>query len=129
MRLHEHLLAMRRRGYKPADVWIEVDGSPALIDAMVELNRIPGSHHVVIEPEDVIGALDLRFLVGCRVYVQGENSARVRDVFAAAQDHAADRVVAFIAPVVNGVAGEPVILDSAGRLTAATLAHSGAVHG
>lgn len=106
MKHHEWVAALRRRGHKPACVWLHVDGDA---ETFAEVNRLPNSApQVVIEPADAIDRLDLRWLVGCMVFVHGESEARVRRAFARAQDEGAARVIAY-APT--------CVLDTAGILT------------
>lgn len=84
MRGHEPLIAMRKAGKLPASVWFEVDSGEAWRNwpqyLGVNWARFPGkigSADVLIEPDDSIPRLDLRFVVGMTVHVQGVDANRV----------------------------------------------------
>lgn len=110
MKHHEFLVTMRQRGLRPADVWLDVGANAALVDALQEVNRLGGSHRVAIERGDPIERLDLRFVMGCTVYVHGEDERDVRRVYDAAVKHKAERVIAW---------SPAAMLDTAGLLEAA----------
>jgi hypothetical protein len=115
MRNHEPIVALRRRGMKPAGVVaILTERCPKGDSDHARWHR---EGNVFVEPEDVIAALDLRFLVGCVVFISGEDERRVRDLFAAVQDHGAKRVVANCGRVVNGNGRLDLTLDTEGALT------------
>lgn len=78
---HDEILAMRRAGSKPAFVWV-TDHAKV----------IPSDHTVRIAPADVPEQLDLRFVVGTTVLVEGESQARV-DRIAAVCQRFASRVI------------------------------------
>lgn len=92
MKLHDWLITLRRRGMKPTAVWLHVDTDPGLF---AEVNREPnGWPHVVIEPDDSIPRLDLRWVVGCTVYVHGDGP-RVMAAYRRCLADGAHRVIAF----------------------------------
>lgn len=116
MRGHEPIIAMRERGRRPTMLRLELRPFP---------RRIPGwsipEDMVFIEPDDLIPALDLRFVIGCLVMVNGQDEKRVRDLFSAAQDHGAQRVIAhLVAPAPRGTFDLIQILDTEGVLTHGT---------
>lgn len=113
MRGHETLQAMRRRNQKPDMVRLELQPYPRKAPKWA----IPGDM-VFVEPDDTIGRLDLRFLVGCQVMVSGSDAARVRELFGAAQDHGAQRVIGHhIVPAERESFDLLEILDTEGVLT------------
>jgi hypothetical protein len=81
---HQQLLAMRRKGFKPAGVCV-VDGVSIFArDWHEEPNSYDGQFHaeVQIDEHDIPEALDLRFLIGLSVVLVGERGdARARRVF------------------------------------------------
>ena len=91
MRGHQPILAMRRRRVAPKSVWLSTDPiDPDLWRAWPEFC----SHaHVQIDVGDNAQALDLRFLVGMLVFVDGNNQSRVEEIERAAIDAGAARVL------------------------------------
>lgn len=117
MRGHEPLLAMRRKGLKPAGVWfaLEADeGHRSWPQSLgIEWRRWPNStgHATVqIDPADSIGLLDLRFVVGLTAWVQGEDRARVERLHQACQDFGAARVLSCV--MGTNHRGQPKLLAS-----------------
>ena len=90
MRGHLPLIAMRRRGIRPAAVWFSLDETdPRSADwhqrhepCVVEVLRGEG-----------IGSLDLRFTVGMTVIVQGSNRDRCEAMHRALRAAGAAKVV------------------------------------
>jgi hypothetical protein len=111
MRHHEPLVNMRMAGFKPA--LIQLETGPFVPD----WKWWPEFHIeraiVEIEGSDAIERLDLRFVLGCEVYVDGVDQRRVRLAFAAAQDHGAARVIG----TCSGPHSLEFILDSEGVVT------------
>lgn len=91
MRGHEALVAMRRNGQRPAHVTLLASDGPADSWALVpELRAFPV---VTIPSRDVPELLDLRFVVGLPVIVDGgENVDRMRRLVLAAEEAGAARV-------------------------------------
>lgn len=113
----ESVIAMRRRGVKPALVWVDVDGGREWSSMLRDCNQDGRANPwVVVEAGDSMERLDLRWVIGLDLFVMGESESRVRDFFAEAQDNGAGRVVAFAGPH---------ILDTKGILTT----HQEAMHG
>lgn len=78
MRGHLPLIAMRRRGLRPA----MVDFSLGL-DSMgcwKDWQSWTSTAHVEVQPDDRIALLDLRFVVGLWVFVSGIDRARVESL-------------------------------------------------
>ena len=115
MRGHEEIIALRRRGHRPAGfVDILTLPYPRRGDwATREFCR----GRVFVEPSDPIDRLDLRFVVDCDVMVDGSDAARVQQLFSALQRHKARRVIANCGQVVDGNGVLDFILDSAEVLT------------
>ena len=86
MKGHERIVEARRAGRAPALVFVDVSR---------DLFNGPDSAWptVQIDPADPLRRLDLRFLVGLRVVVQGDDVARVGDVFEAVKAAGADHVL------------------------------------
>ena len=92
MRGHEQLIALRRRGKKPAaaHVWCGKDGTGWSLDwfdcgsvvAWIEVND-----------DESLAGLDLRCLVGLAVVVQGDIERRVRGVCRMALEAGARSVI------------------------------------
>jgi len=76
MRGHEFLIGLRRKGWKPAMVFIDTQPDPARswrLWPQVDLD-FP---QVEVLPDDALSSLDLRFLVGLRVLITGRDQRRV----------------------------------------------------
>ena len=93
MRGHEALLAMRMRGAAPDDIHIDTVPNGLWRD-WPEWNARHA--HILIEPHENVALLDLRFVVGLLVFVEGELVGRVRDVAKACADAQARRVICFV---------------------------------
>lgn len=78
MRGHEALVAMRRRGVRPAMADIS-DGLDKLC-AWRDWPDWDGTAHIEIQPADSIPLLDLRCLVGLFVFVWGLDAERVHQL-------------------------------------------------
>lgn len=94
MRGHEPILDMRRRGQKPALVFLDTipDRSPSqLWREWPEVQ--PAIPTVWVQDDDAVHLLDLRFLVGLPVVITGTDAARVDALQAAALEAGAVRVV------------------------------------
>lgn len=76
---------LRRMGKKPVQVWVflldEKTQMPKLIDPedLLESDLLPEIH---IEPHEDPQSLDLRFLAGVIVHLQGQDSDRLRSAYA-----------------------------------------------
>ena len=120
MRGHEPFIAMRRRGQKPAEfaevlmqAWPVARGSTVRADCV----RWFRQGRIFVEPGDAIDRLDLRFLFGCDVMVDGDDAERTRRLYAALQRHKARRVIANCGRVVNGHGRLDFVLDTQEVLT------------
>ncbi len=82
MRGHEPLLAMRRRGFRPAAVWLVDSPPPKPLSCGTRLDwwafRKPLAAEVFVEPADSAARADLRFVIGMQVHVQIANAGRMR---------------------------------------------------
>lgn len=103
MRGHQPLVAMRKAGKLPASVWFEVDSGEAWRNWPQYLGinwaRFPGkigSADVLIEPDDSIPRLDLRFVVGMTVHAQGVDARRVHQLHDACVQAGAKRVLSSV---------------------------------
>jgi hypothetical protein len=96
MRGHEPLLAMRRRGFRPASVWL-VDSPPPtpLLDG-TRLDwwafRDTPPAEIFVEPDDSPARVDLRFLLALTVHVLMPDADRMRAFVEAAKNAGAARV-------------------------------------
>ncbi len=115
MRGHEPLVAMRRRDSKPSD-FVEVLMRPYPLRGDWATREFRKGR-VFVDPFDAVDRLDLRFLVGCDVMVDGEDPDRVRRLYAALQRHKARRVIANCGRVVDGVGRLDFVLDTEELLT------------
>lgn len=118
MRGHEPLLQLRERGKKPFFVSLTVGPKRSWIaEHWHEQQTFP---HVLVEPTDAIDLLDLRFVLGCHVDVDGDTAHgdRVRALHSACVKAGAGRVVGAIhRERKNGEIEIIEYLDSAGVLT------------
>lgn len=122
MKGHEPLIAMRRQGFVPGSVWLDLDPSnywrtwPQFLG--VEWRKYPGSvgtAHVQVETGDSIPRLDLRFVVGLTCWVQGSDSYRVAQLHQACTDAGAKRVLSAL--MARDDRGQPhcaALFDTAG---------------
>lgn len=113
MKGHEPLIAMRRQGFVPSAVWLDLDPSncwrtwPQFLGG-IEWKRFPastGAAHVQVEPGDSIPRLDLRFVVGLTCWVQGSDAHRVHLLHQACDDAGAKRVLSTV--MVRDARGNP----------------------
>jgi len=92
MRGQENLIAMRLKG-KAMAVSIGTDKDQSLY-LPANWKSLGTSHaFVAIDPDEKLRDLDLRFLVSLRVHVEGCDDARVVEVFEAAKQAGALRVI------------------------------------
>lgn len=104
---HEHILALRRSGYRPACVWVDDMAHRWTDDGMT----------VSLSPSDTPELLDWRFLKGLTVVVAGTDAARVARI--AQQCHAhAKRVLSTVFQHAGGrMADVSALTDTEGVLT------------
>lgn len=94
MRGYAPLEAYRRRGMKP--VLVTIDTDPSMYPKAWATQwpvETPGRARLLVEPTESAERLDLRCLLGVSVEVNGTDQRRVREVFDAARDHGASRVI------------------------------------
>jgi hypothetical protein len=114
---HEPLIAMRRKGRVPQRVYVE---TRACLDRRLarEWPEVsPQSAFVLVDPEESVVRLDLRCLVGLPVEVDGLDSQRVHEVFAACVKAGASRVIGSTYRMRGECAQTFETLDSEGALT------------
>ena len=122
MRGHEPLLAMRRIGRVPGSVALSLYAStPWRTWAQSEPTEFRGfpdaqsTAHVLVEPDDPIGRLDLRFLVGLTAWVDGPDLMRVQQLHAACIEAGAKRVLSTVQqPDSRGTLRTVAMFDTAG---------------
>lgn len=100
MRGHQDLIAMRRRGYVPHVVFIDI-GQDRLWDGWVE--RTPWSAHLCVGESEQPSRADLRCVVGLTVSVHGEDAARVHALRDACIEARAARVIATVSRCTHDV--------------------------
>lgn len=91
MRGQETIIAARCAGSKPVSIHLLTQPFPRGVPKW----SIP-ANWVFVEPEDTIARLDLRFVVGCLVLVDGQDALRVRALLNAAKAAGAERVIAHV---------------------------------
>lgn len=91
MRGHQPILAMRRRGLRPAYVTLS-DLPPSAWAKWPSMHRYPD---VCIDADDSPDLLDLRFVVGLPVVVEIDSETRMRRLVLAAEKAGASRVYGF----------------------------------
>lgn len=113
MRGHEQLIELRMRG-KAMAVSIGTDRDQTLY--LPSHWPALGTSHafIAIQPDERLIDLDLRFLVGLRVHVDGCDADRVDEVYEAAKAAGATRVLATIFRNNNGEHQTVRMLDSEG---------------
>jgi hypothetical protein len=92
MRFHAPLIALRQRGKRPESVFLLVDCTDAEDGCWPE--RDSGHARIAIDATDDPKRLDLRFLVGSTVHVQGFDERRIEAAFRAAVTAGAAQVAA-----------------------------------
>lgn len=95
MKGHLPLIAMRRQGARPDVVFVETEGD-SLKSWMRWPDVSPRFPHVLVEPDDSVARLDLRFVVDLTVFVAGEAKDRVHRVAQRCQQAGAARVIACV---------------------------------
>jgi hypothetical protein len=81
MRGLQHLVAMRRSGYRPNVAFIDCDAGPKALPAWAQWQHLnPDMADIEIEPADALLRIDWRPFVGMLVHVSGTSEARVRGV-------------------------------------------------
>jgi hypothetical protein len=102
MRGMQPLIDMRRRGFKPAVVFLDVDGGARNLPAWAQWqNCHPHLCEIDIERTDAIERMDLRPLVGLTVMVSGAVDARVKRVAEMATEAGATRVISTLMDLVH----------------------------
>lgn len=91
MRGQDAILAARRAGSKPESIQLLTQPYPRGLPSW----SVPADW-VFIEPGDAVRGLDLRFVVGCMVLVDGDDDSRVRSVIDAAKKAGATRVIGHV---------------------------------
>lgn len=105
---HQRIIAMRRAGRKPTAVWVsDFPGPLAELQGDAMVVRVAGE-----SPE----LLDLRFLVGTLVIVEGGQAERVRRIAKACAAHAR-RVVASVIEPIDGRQEVTAITDTQEEMT------------
>ena len=96
MRGQNTIIRMRLAKLKPALVWLLVLQNPCertpFMDAEMAVAN-GGLAEVHIGSDEVIGTLDLRFLVGLTVLLQGLDLPRLRAVFARLREFDVERII------------------------------------
>ena len=107
MRGHEGVIAMRRKGSRPAHVTLQIGDGPA--DSWPSVPELHPYPVVMVHPVDVPELLDLRFVVGLPVIVDGgESVERMRRLMLAAEDAGAVPVYGFASRPMPGGRFEPL---------------------
>jgi len=119
MRGHEALIAMRLKRRVPALVWISTD--PDRLKAWRDWQHVsPHRAEVQIDEADPLNRLDLRFVIGLTVQVQGQRRERVEALRRACIEFGAQRVITSLSEQVGErlVRLELIeITDTEGQLT------------
>lgn len=97
MRGHEPIIAMRRRGKRPAFVFLDTTRTTAPMCEWRDWPNVsPAIPSVWVEPDDAPHRLDLRFVFGLSVVVTGIDADRVKALADAAYSAGALRVIASV---------------------------------
>lgn len=110
MKGHEPIIAMRQRGRVPAAVRLHLCADlPASL--WRDWPTFTTTAQVHIADADNLRRLDLRFVVGLLVWVDGDDAARVVAVEAAVKAAGAARVLAAVFGPVDGMPAHPMNLE------------------
>lgn len=72
---HEMIIEMRKRHKRPKSVWVWLGINPLSLAALwPDLPDFWAFPEVDVDPKDTIEALDLRFLVGLQVHIDGNDT-------------------------------------------------------
>lgn len=95
---HESLIEFRKAGVIPDGVWIDAGPVGALDPAQDWAKWVETQTHarIQIEPHDRVPRLDLRCVRGMQCRIDGEDTARVREVRDACIAAGAKRVIAAV---------------------------------
>jgi hypothetical protein len=98
MRGIDHLVWQRKRGITPSLVMVDLDPSPRAFCRLCDPE--PGERPrqvptVFVDPDQSIARLDLRPLIGLKVFAFGADGARLDAFRAAALEHEAGRVITY----------------------------------
>lgn len=96
MRGQNTIIRMRMERWKPSLVWLFVLDGPVVRRPMLDAERaveLGGMPEVHIGADEVPGTLDLRFLTGLTVLLQGENVERMRQIFARLKEFEPERII------------------------------------
>lgn len=119
MKGHEQLIALRMAGKRPSFVSIDAGdrGNENRLWATWQQLGL-NSAHIVIEPGDRPGLLDLRCVVGLLVIVQGyeQHQRLIEQTHEACKKAGADRVISSVLGKQNGEAVSLRAMDSEGVL-------------
>lgn len=112
MRGHEAVIAMRQRGRVPAAIRLHVGGDlPASL--WREWPDFTSTAQVHIPDEDNVRRLDLRFVVGLLVWVDGWAGAeRVEAVETAVKAAGASRVLTVVFGPIDGMPSHPMNFEA-----------------
>ena len=100
---HEPLIRMRMQGWKPAHVSLN---DRAWAYPWWRDRELMGFADVGVNPEEDVGRLDLRFVVGLPVFVEQRDSDRMRRLVLACEAAGASRVFGFSGDKAVCTAGE-----------------------
>ncbi len=92
---HEYLINMRKRGYKPRSVWVECLPMGSFAKSLIS-PQIKNDMDIHLDARDISCAsrLDLRFLMGLNVYVNGPDDETTQAVADACLKAGAVKVIA-----------------------------------
>ena len=96
MRGQNTIIRMRLSGYRPALVWLlALDGTCPKRYFLDAENTIMhgGRPEVHIGADEIPGTLDLRFITGLTVLLQGSEKSRLRAVFARLREFVPERII------------------------------------
>lgn len=105
MRGHEDILKLRRKGFRPAYVWLQDTG------------LAPTDHAVTLDKSDIPEALDLRFLVGTTVLVEASERERFSRILAACAESKPNRIIGTLFQATDGFDEVIETTDTEGVLT------------
>lgn len=110
MRGHEAVIEMRQQGRVPQAIRLHVGGDLSAY-YWRDWPTYTTTAQVHIPDDDSLGRLDLRFVVGLLVWVDGADADRVEAVEAAVKGAGASRVLTAVYGPIAGLPGDPENLE------------------
>lgn len=96
MRGQNTIIQMRLAGYKPSNVWLLLLDGPCSRRRFMDAENVianGGQAEVHVGDDEVVGTLDLRFLTGLTVLLQGMDRDRLRLAYTRLKEFDPERII------------------------------------